>query len=70
MSRANLRVVPKPPMCTDPKSLLRQIVPELIAAEALVARLRNMMAEQGRELAKDRGVAFIRPEQLRQEFKR
>lgn len=67
MQRANLRVVP-PPLTSGPADLLGQVVPELIAAEALVARLRNIMADQGRLLAKDRGVAFIRPEHLRREF--
>lgn len=69
MSRANLRVVSdaKP---TGPADMLGQIVPELRAAEALVARLRNLMNDQGRLLARERGVGFIRPEQLRQEFGR
>lgn len=51
-----------------PEDLLAEMVPELIAAEAVVADLRGLIAEQGRALARKRGVAFIRPERLRAEF--
>lgn len=50
------------------ESLLDAIVPSLINAEDAVAKLRQLMAETGRELAKERGLKFIRPEQLRAEF--
>jgi hypothetical protein len=60
--KANLRVV------RTPSDELREIVPALAAAEQEVARLRNELAAQGRLLAKERGVAFLRIEHLRQEF--
>jgi hypothetical protein len=56
------------PVLTPSEQMLSQIVPSLIEAESVVARLRSLMSEQSRELAKERGVAFIRPEQLRAEF--
>lgn len=49
-------------------SLLGAIVPSLISAEDAVAKLRQLMAETGRELAKERGLKFIREEQIRMEF--
>jgi hypothetical protein len=69
MSGAQLHIVRdrKP---VGPAELLAQIVPELAAAEAVVARLRQMMDEQRRALAKERQVAFIRPEHIRREFSR
>jgi len=51
-----------------PADLLAEIVPELAAAEAFVARLRQLLSEQGKRLAKERRVAFIREEHLRREF--
>lgn len=47
---------------------LEAIVPELIAAEAVVARLRRLMDMERTRLAKERGVAFIREESVRREF--
>jgi hypothetical protein len=70
-ARGALRVVGKsePERPATPENLLGQIVPELIRCEAVTARLRQLMLEQGRALAAKRGVAFIREEQVRQEFK-
>ena len=56
------------PERTPTEKLLLEIVPTLIDAEATVARLRDIMDGQRIALAKERGVAFIRPEQVRQEF--
>lgn len=53
-----------------PEKMLAIIVPDLAEAERVVATLRRHLAEQGRLLAKERGVAFIREERLRQEFGR
>lgn len=53
---------------TQAEEMLLQIVPELIEAEAMVRRLRALMDEQTRLLARDRGLWFIRPEQVVQEF--
>lgn len=50
------------------EAILRSIVPALINAEAAAAKLRLVMAVAGRDLAKERGLVFIRPEQLRAEF--
>ena len=65
MAAAQLQLVPPSPTTED---LLREIVPDLAQAEEHVRRLRAHLAEQGRALAKSRGVAFIREEQLRREF--
>lgn len=65
-------VVPKDsapePKPVEPEEALTEIVPELAAAEATVARLRNRMDEARRLLAFKRGVAFIRAEHVRREF--
>jgi len=69
MTRASrLHSVPPSPVEPEPDELLAQIVPELLAAEADVARLSRQMAVQSRLLANARGVAFIREERVRQEF--
>jgi hypothetical protein len=64
---AELHLV-EPPERTDTEVLLDTIVPTLLVAEKVAARLREMMAKQSRALAKERGVRFIREEQIRQEF--
>jgi hypothetical protein len=66
--RANLALVPHEPR--SPEEFLGELVPSLIEADAVVVNLRRLIAEQGRLLARQRGVAFIRPEQLRREFAR
>lgn len=68
MSRADLRVVGKPVPLLSPEGMLAAYVPELIEAERRVRYMRQQVADQGRLLAKERGVAFIREEKLRQEF--
>jgi hypothetical protein len=70
MSRVQpkLAVVPKPERVPTTAERLAEVVPELIAAEVLVAQLRAMLKSLGRELAVERGVAFIREEHLRREF--
>lgn len=70
-SQAPLRVVPKvapPAPLTTPEERLAMLVPALIEAEKVLAEVRVAIAEQGRKLATKRGVVFIRPEALRQEF--
>lgn len=52
------------------EDMLRELVPGLIEAERAVARYRQLIAEQGRALARERGIAFIREEALRREFGR
>lgn len=53
-----------------PEELLAQIVPELLAAEAVAARLRQLADEQRYLLAKQRKVAGIRHEHILNEFGR
>lgn len=53
---------------SDPDVMLAEIVPELIRAEEVTAALRGMVDSWRRQLAKKRGVAFIREERIRQEF--
>lgn len=62
---ARLRVVGE---STRPEAMLARIMPELAHAEQVASRLKAMAAQQGRLLAAERGVAFIREERLRQEF--
>lgn len=64
---AELRIVEKNPR-TEAEDLLSQIVPMLQAVERTRARLRALQANVARQLATERSVAFIREEQLRQEF--
>lgn len=47
---------------------LARVVPELIAAEAEVARLKRLMDAERVRLAKERSISFIREERIRQEF--
>ena len=72
MARPGLHVVSggKPPLgqSPEPETILAEIVPELIKAEETVGALRAMVDSRRRELAKKRGVAFIREERIRQEF--
>lgn len=53
---------------TPAEAMLRELFPALVAAEAVVALLRQMMVDQGRIIAAERGVPFMRDEQLRREF--
>lgn len=65
---ANLRVVSpadEPPTAAE---ALARLVPELIEAEAVVARLKRQLDVERVRLAKGRGVAFIREETVRREF--
>lgn len=64
--RAKLHVVEQQPATASER--LAEIVPELIAAELLVVQLRMSLKAMGRQLAVERGVAFIREEHLRREF--
>jgi hypothetical protein len=50
------------------ETMLRELVPSLQRSERTSARLRQLIAEQGRRLAQERGVAFIRVEHLMREF--
>lgn len=74
MGRVPLRVVASEPTDrqsnTDPETMLAALVPELIAAEKQVARLAGHVAAWRQLLATQRGVAFIREEQVRAEFGR
>ena len=65
MTRPLHLVAPAPP---SPADLLRELVPSLQQSERTSARLKQMIAEQGRKLARERGVAFIRVEHLLSEF--
>ena len=62
-----LRVVDGQPAPT-PEAMLAELVPELLAAERNVVRLRGHVAAWTRLLATERRVAFIRDEHVRQEF--
>jgi hypothetical protein len=70
MPKPNLTVVPaiRRAEPAPPELILRHAIPALREAEALVRTLRQRVSEQGRLLAKKRGVGFIREEQLKQEF--
>jgi hypothetical protein len=61
-----LHVVKRKPL--PPEQMLRIVVPDLAEAERVARRLREVVREQGRLLAKERGCAFIREERLIQEF--
>jgi hypothetical protein len=52
----------------DPDAMLGELVPELIAAEEHAAALRGLVDSWRRQLANKRGVAFIRPERVIEEF--
>jgi hypothetical protein len=64
------RVSPAPPPSPlkGAAEMLGFIVPALKDAERTVARLRHMMDRERLRLAEERGVAFIREEQIRKEF--
>jgi hypothetical protein len=51
-----------------PEESLHYLVPHLAEIEDLARRLKIQVAEEGRRLAKKRGVVFIREEHLRREF--
>lgn len=64
------RIVPAAP---TPESLLRELLPELDKAEAVVARLKVMIDEQGRRYIAEKyptAREFVRPseERLRREL--
>jgi hypothetical protein len=63
-------VIPEEPpkLSLSPADALAEIVPELLAAEREVVRLRRLVDEQRAKLARARGVAFIREEHVRREF--
>lgn len=65
--RAKLHVVAEAREPTASERLT-DIVPELIAAEVLVAQLRASMKIAGQDLARERRVAFVREEHIRREF--
>lgn len=67
MTAHPLRIV-TPDEPESPEDALARIVPLLLAAEAEVARLRNVLDAERRRLAVKRGVAFIRAERVRAEF--
>lgn len=52
----------------SPQDALSRLLEEKAALEKALRAVDALIAEQGRDLAKIRGVAFIRFEQLRQEF--
>lgn len=64
---APLRIV-TPDEPEKPEDALVRIMPQLLAAEAEVARFRNELDVERRRLAVKRGVAFIRAEAVRREF--
>lgn len=66
MTARSLRIVPDEP--EQPEEVLARIVPQLLAAEAEVAALRNALDVERRRLAVKRGVSFIRAEAVRAEF--
>lgn len=68
--KATLHVVG--PSEAEPESyattMLRELVPSVQQSERITAKLRAMIAEQGRTLAKERGIGFLRIEQIMREF--
>jgi len=64
MTRALHLVAPQ----EAPADMLAEIVPELLKAEQAARRLRQMMLDQGRKLAREEGVSFLREEALRRRF--
>jgi hypothetical protein len=48
--------------------MLRELVPEMIRAEETAAALRALVESWRRQLARERGVAFVREEHVRREF--
>jgi hypothetical protein len=70
MTRTNLRIIILTEQPRTAAESLQQIVPELIEAEGVVARLKRLMDAERVRLAKERGVAFVREEQVRREFGR
>jgi hypothetical protein len=69
MSAPNLRVV-QPADEPSAEDNLSRIVPDLMAAERVVAQLRLELAAERVRLAKERRVAFLREEAVRREFGR
>ena len=66
--RSHLRAVKDEAPRID--ELLSQELSDLAAAERTASLLRASIAEHGRVIAKERGLAFIRFEHLKQEFGR
>lgn len=67
MTARNLKLVPPDPE-PQPEALLADLVPQLAAAERKVASIRARIDQARRDLARKRGVAFIREEHVRREF--
>jgi hypothetical protein len=69
-ARPKLHIVAdgKPAAAPAAQEMLAELVPELIKAEETVAALRGLVDSWRRRLADERGVAFVREEQVRREF--
>lgn len=65
MTARKLNVVPAP---ASPEAMLRDAIRGRDEAMATVREFDRIIGEQGRRLAKKRGLAFIRVERLKQEF--
>jgi hypothetical protein len=66
--KPKLHLVESGPEPSEARILLSQIVPTVAMLEKTLARMRHHQTVWSRQLADERGVAFIREEQLRQEF--
>jgi hypothetical protein len=53
---------------TPTEEMLFRIIPALESAEKVVERLHQLMRLEMRALADERGVSFVREEQVRREF--
>jgi hypothetical protein len=53
---------------TPAEDMLDRIIPALESAEKVVERLHQLMRLEMRALADERGVSFVREEQVRREF--
>jgi hypothetical protein len=69
-TRPKLHIVAddKPAAASAAEEMLAHLVPDLIKAEEIVALLRGLVDSWRRELANERGVAFVREEHVRREF--
>lgn len=67
MTAHNLKLVPPDPE-PQPEELLADLVPQLAAAERKVASIRARIDQARRDLARKRGVAFVRHEHVVREF--
>jgi hypothetical protein len=70
MNRPKLHIVAddEPAPASPAEEMLAHLVPDLIKAEEIVALLRALVDSWRRELANERGVAFVREEHVRREF--